>query len=77
MKQNLRAAINTKRIDCIGDPCLPPTLPVQIELCSARDCPLRAVRPSRKARRISSEILFSHTVREFYRLPEGTGAEWL
>ncbi len=77
MKQSLRAAINAKCADCIGDPCAPASLAVQIELCSARDCPLWAVRPVRKARQISTEDMFSNTVKEFYGLPEGLGAEWL
>ena len=77
MKQSLRAAINAKCTDCIGDPCAPASLAVQIELCSARDCPLWAVRPVRKARQISTENMFSHTVKEFYGLPEGLGAEWI
>ena len=77
MKQSIRAAINAKCADCIGDPCSPASLAVQIELCSARDCPLWAVRPVRKARQISTENLFSNTVREFYGLPEGLDAQWL
>ena len=74
MKQSLRAAINAKCADCIGDPCAPASLAVQIELCSTRDCPLWVVRPARKARRISTENLLSDTVRKFYGLPEGLGA---
>ena len=77
MKQSLRAAINAKCADCIGGPCAPASLAVQIELCSARDCPLWGVGPVREARRISTENVFSHTVREFYGLPEGLGAEWI
>ena len=77
MKQSLRAAINAKCADCIGDPCAPASLAVQVELYSARDRPLWAVRPVRKTRRISTENLFSQTVRAFYGLPEGMGANWL
>ena len=77
MKQSLRAAINANCADCIGDPCAPASLAVQIELCSARDCTFWAVRPVRKVRQISTENMFSHTVRAFYGLPEGLGAEWL
>ena len=77
MKQSLRAAVNAKCADCIGDPCAPASPAVQIELCSARDRPLWPVRPVRKARQISTENMFSHTVREFYGLPEGLGAEWI
>ena len=77
MKQSLRAAINARCANCIGDPCAPASLAVQIELCSARDCPLWGVRPVRKARRISTENVFSHTVREFYGLLEELGAEWI
>ena len=77
MKQSLRAAINAKYIDCIGCPCVPATLPVQIELCSARDCPLWGVRPMRKPRRIPTANLFSHTVREFCGLPKRLGTQWL
>ena len=74
MKQNLRAAITAKCIECIGDPCAPAPLAVQIELCPARDCLLRAIRPLRKAGRISTENLISDTVRKFFGLPEGLGA---
>ena len=77
MKQSLRAAINAKCTDCIGDPCAPASLAVQIELCSARDCPLWPVRPVRKSRRISTENPFSDTVREFYGLPEALSADWI
>ena len=77
MKQSLRAAINAKCADCIDDPCAPASLAVQIELCSARDCPLWAVRPVRIARKIATGNMFSDTVREFYGLPEGLGAEWI
>ena len=77
MKQSLRAPISAKCADCIGDPCVPASLAVKIELCSARDFPLRAVRPVREARRIFTENLFSHTVSPFYGLPEGLGAEWI
>ena len=77
MKQSLRAAINAKCTDCIGDPCAPASLAVQIELCPARDCPLWPVRPVREARKIPTEYVFSQTVREFYGLPEGLDADWL
>ena len=77
MKQSLRAAINAKCADCIGDPCAPASLAVQNELCLARDCPPQAVRPVREARKTSTEKVFSHTVTEFYGLPEGLGAEWI
>ena len=45
MKQGLRAAINARCADCIGDPCAPASPVVQIEHCPARACPLRAVSP--------------------------------
>ena len=77
MKQSLRAAINAECADCIGDPCAPASLAVQIELCPTRNCPLWAVRPVRKSRRISTENPFSDTVRAFYGLPEGLGEAWL
>ena len=73
MKQNLRAAMNAKCIDCIGHPWMPASLAVRIELCSARDGPLRAVRPALQARRIATENLFFDTVRKFYGLPRGSG----
>lgn len=77
MKQSLRGAINAKCADCIGDPCAPASLAVHIELCSALDCLFWLVRPLRKARQISSENTFSDTVREFYGLLQGLGAEWI
>ena len=77
MKQGPRAAINAKCADCVGDLCAPASLAVQIELCSARDRPLWAVRPVRKARRISTETLFSDTVRKFCGLPEDLASGWL
>ena len=77
MNQSLRASINANCADCIGDPCAPASLLVPIEFCLVLDCPLWVVRPVRKTRRISTETLFSDTVRKFYGLPEGLGAGWL
>ena len=77
MKQSLRAANNAKCTECIGDPCVPALLGVQIERFPARDCPLWAVRPVPKSRRISTEYPFSEAVREFYGLSDSLGAGWL